>query len=82
MKNSSNMPRDHPRRFYAIEPREDGTVDVYLVPTVCDRDNILQHPREYVFVYVVRGVVPWPEIEEDIRRRFDAWCESGTRIFL
>lgn len=30
---------------------------------------------------VVRGVVPWNGIEE-IRARYDAWCESGEVIDL
>ena len=35
-----------------------------------------------VKVRVVRGVVPWPGIEDDIRARYEAWCESGEEIFL
>ena len=70
----TNSPRDHPgsgRRFYAIDQRKDGTADVYLIPYV----------REYeTEVRVVRGVVPWDGMEEDIRERFYAWCESGEMI--
>lgn len=81
----TNSPRDHPRkkrRFYAIEPQSDGTVDVYLSPVVCVYDTGLG-VREYdISVRVVRGVVPWPEMEEDIRTRYEAWCESGEVIDL
>lgn len=71
-----------PKRFYAIEQNEDGTVDVYLIPsgTVYDTDMGI---KEYdVDVRVVRGVVPWEGIECDIRTRFEAWCESGEAICI
>lgn len=73
---------DKGRRFYAIQPNEDGTVDVYLAPVICVYDTDLG-VREYDFtVRLVKGVVPWPEMEDDIRMRFDAWCESGEVIDL
>lgn len=74
--------RPGPKRFYAIEPNEDGTVDVYLIPsgTVYDTDIGI---KEYdVDVRVVRGVVPLEGIEDDIRTRFEAWCESGEAICI
>lgn len=75
-------PPTHDRRFYAIEQMDDGTVDVYLAPVVCTYETDLGI-REYdISVRVVRGVVPWPEIEDDIRARYDSWCESGTVIDL
>ena len=79
-------PRDHPsgqgRKFYAIEEQPDGTVDVYLSPVVCVYDTDLGI-REYdISVRVVRGVVPWDGLEDDIRARFDSWCESGEVIDL
>lgn len=70
------------RHFYAIDPQADGTVDVYLNPniTVYDTDTGV---REYdARVRVVRGVVPFDGMEEDIRARFDAWCESAEVIDL
>lgn len=79
------LPRITPgrgKRFYAIEENEDGTVDVYLSPVVCTYDTGLG-VREYdISVRVVRGVVPWPELEEDIRARYNSWCESGEVIDL
>lgn len=81
----AHPPREPPakgRRFYAIEQREDGTVDVYLAPIVCVYDTDLG-VREYdISVRVVRGVEPWPELEDDIRARYEAWCESGEVIDL
>lgn len=70
------------RRFYAIDEKDDGTVDVYLMPDVTiypTEDGF----REYdISVRIVRGVVPWDGLEEDIRARFRAWCENGEVIDL
>ncbi len=80
---SGNAPRDHPgKKFYEIVPTGDGTVDVFLRPevTVYDTDAGV---KEYdVRVRVVRGVVPWDGLEDDIRARFDAWCEAAEVIDL
>lgn len=79
---SGNAPRDHPKKFYEIVPTSDGTVDVFLRPevTVYDTDTGV---KEYdVRVRVVRGVVPWDGLEDDIRARFDAWCETAEVIDL
>lgn len=35
-----------------------------------------------VRVLVVRGVTPFDGLEEDIRARYDAWCESAEVIWL
>lgn len=81
----TNSPRDQPRkekRFYAIEPQDDGTVDVYLSPVVCVYNTALGVREFDVRVRVVRGVVPWPELENDIRQRYVSWCESGEEIDL
>ena len=81
----TNMPRDRPIRSrcqYSIVPQVDGTVDVYLCPDV----QVYQTDmgiREYdITVRLVRGIVPWAGLEEDIRARYDAWCESGEVISL
>ena len=79
-------PRDHHasmgRKFYAIDVQPDGTADVYLSPVVCVYDTDLGI-REYdIQARVVRGVVPWDGMEDDIRARFDSWCESGEIIDL
>ena len=60
-------PPGNGRQFYAIEPRGDGTADVYLMPYEGAR-------------LVVRGVIPWPSMEGDIRARYYAWCESAEVI--
>lgn len=79
---SSNAPRDHPKKFYDIVPGNGGTVDVFLRPEVTTYDTDLG-VREYdVQVRVVRGIVPWDGLEDDIRARFDAWCETAEVIDL
>jgi len=60
----ANAPPESGRLFYVIQPRQDETVDVYLMPF---RGVTL----------VVRGVVPWDGMEDDIRARYYAWCESA-----
>lgn len=73
---------DGGRTFYSLLTQEDGTVDVYLTPdvTVYDTDMGV---REYdVSVRIVRGVVPWDGMEEDIRARYDAWCNSAEVVNL
>lgn len=74
-------PRDGPKRFYNLSENEDGTVDVYLAPdvTVYHTDEGTEYD---VKLRVVRGIVPWPGLEDDIRARYQAWCESGEVIDL
>lgn len=75
----TNSPRDHPKEFYRIEQRIDGTVDVILKPEI----NIVNKDKKATVertVIMVEGVIPFDGLEEDIRRRYDAWCESGRRI--
>lgn len=57
------------RRFYAIDEKDDGTVDVYLMP------DVTIYPTE-------DGFREYDILEEDIRARFRAWCESGEVIDL
>ncbi len=56
------------KRFYSIKQSTRDTVDVYLW-TETDR------------LFVVRGVQPTENLEDDIRLRFYDWCESGEEIF-
>lgn len=80
--NPRDRPRERGRRFYAIEEQPDGTVDVYLSPVVCVYDTDFG-VREYdISIRVVRGVTPWPELEDDIRQRYESWCEAGEVIDL
>jgi len=62
--NTANAPPGNGRLFYAIEYREDGTADVTLMPF------------EGVKI-IVPGVDPWDGMEDDIRARYYAWCDSG-----
>ena len=78
----TNAPRDHPRQFYSIVEREDGLVDVYLSPDVAVYDTDMGVKEYDISVIAVRGVEPWPGLEDDIRMRYDAWCESGEVIDL
>lgn len=71
------------RHFYSIQNNEDGTVDVYLNPDVpytvsWERNGTPAKCSTYFLV--VRRVEPWEGMEEDIRSRYDAWCESGEMI--
>lgn len=61
---AENGPPTTGRLFYAIEYRADGTADVFLMPF------------EGVKL-AVRGVDPWDGMEDDIRARYYAWCESA-----
>ena len=63
--NNANAPPETGRLFYAIEYREDGTADVFLMP------------KEGVQL-AVTGIDPWDGMEEDIRARYYAWCESAV----
>ena len=79
----TNAPRDHTgNKFYSIVWREDGLVDVILSPElkVYETDCGI---REFdISARIVRGVEPWPGLEDDVRMRYEAWCESGEVIDL
>lgn len=80
--NSETGPPQQRRRFYSIMQQPDGTADVYLdarVYPMATPDGMTDYD---VSVRVVRGVVPWDGLEEDIRARYDAWRESGEMIYL
>ena len=73
---------DTGKRFYTVVERGDGTVDVYLNPDARFYNTDLG-VREYdITVRIVRGVVPWDGIEDDIRARYDAWCETAEVVNL
>lgn len=75
--------RDPPngRRFYQIQQEEDGTCTVYLMPDVTAYE--CGGFKEFdVSVRVVRGVEPYEGMEEDIRKRYSAWCELGEEVNL
>ena len=79
---SVNEPPTHGRRFYAIHENEDGTVDVYLRPDVLPmttQDGMTDYD---IAVLIVKNVTPFDGLEEDIRARYDAWCNSAEVIYL
>lgn len=68
------------KRFYGILQNEDGTVDVYLKPEI-QAHRTEDGGKEYDgTVEILRGLVPWEGLEEDIRRRWDDWCAEAERI--
>lgn len=77
--------RDRPgarTRLFVVEPNGDGTVDIFLDPVVQSYETDVG-VREYdASVRVVRGIVPWPGMIDDIRGRFDVWRECGEAISL
>lgn len=79
-----NRARDHPendRLLFVIEPNDNGTVDVCLLLSVANypTETGMEHDAR---ASVVQGVVPWPGMIDDIRKRFDDWCASGEIIDL
>lgn len=84
MKRQRPLPRDEPsgRKYYEIMPNDDGTVDVYLAPDVTVYDTDIGIKEYDVQMLVVKGVIPWDGLEEDIRARYDAWCDSAEVIYL
>lgn len=80
--NKTDVPPHHGRLFYFIDDSDDDTVDVYLAPIVQTYETDLGITERDISVIVVRGVIPWIGMEDDIRRRYDAWCASGVRIDL
>ena len=70
------------RRFYALHENEDGTVDVYLRPQVMPmytQDGAADYDVE---VLVVKGIVPFEGMEEDIRANYSNWCDSAEVVLL
>ena len=61
--------------FYHIHNNADGTVDIYLHP-----GNGCGSIRNDIAVRVVKGVEPFGTLEEDIRRRYGDWYDSGEII--
>lgn len=79
----TNAPRDHPgRQFFSIQPNGDGTVDVILRPEVHPMKTEDGFTDYDVSVLVVKGIEPFDGLEEDVRLRYDAWCEIGEEVYL
>ena len=70
------------KAFYHIDPQPDGTVDVWLDPEArrtISKDGF----REWeIRVQIVRGVVYYDGLEDDIRSRYEDWRASAETIRL
>lgn len=71
------------RSFYDIVDNGDGTADVYLdkgtVFPMTDGDGETDYD---VLCRVMRGVVLYDGIEEDIRRNYEKWYQSAEIVWL
>ena len=78
----TGRPERSGRPFYRIVPNDDGTVDVWLSPgEPIPMFDMLTGAVDYnIRLLAVRGVSKWDGMEEDIRRRYSAWCESAEII--
>lgn len=79
---TSHRARDHPASYYFIVDNGDGTVDVYLclsVKSYPTNFGVVEHDAK---IGVVKGVEWWDGLEDDIRARFDAWCDSCEVIVM
>ena len=65
------LPVNRGRRFYFVHGNDDGTVDVYLWPKSGIDDTA---------ILVVKHVQPFDGLEDDIRERYAAWCDSAEVI--
>ncbi len=72
--------RDQPRKFYSIEPQDDGTVNVYLAPDAIVRNTEMGIRECGTTLLIVHGVIPWDGLEEDVRARYNAWCASAEMV--
>ena len=70
------------RHFYSVHENEDGTVDVYLRPDVLPKTTGDGRTDYDIAVLVVKNVEPYEGLEDDIRTRYDDWCESAEVICL
>jgi len=70
------------RRFYAIYENEDGTANVYLHPEVLPAKAEDENSGYNTRILAVLHVEPFDGLEEDIRARYEAWCESAEVIYL
>ena len=65
--------------FYRIHRNDDGTVDVILCPGPTHGDGCGSVEND-IAVRVVKGIEPFDGLEEDIRRRYGDWHDSGENI--
>ena len=84
---SSNQSACKRKTYYRIYDCDDGTCDVWLTPGLAiPATDDLTGRIDYNFrVLAVRGVDPddpqWGgDLEEHIRRHYDAWCASAEEV--
>lgn len=80
--NQANAPPGNGRHFYSIHENDDGLLDIYLRPDVMPIKTPDGFTDYDISVLVVRGVEPFDGIEDDIRERYHAWCDSAEMIYL
>lgn len=73
---SNHQARDHPSHFYHVSDNGDGTVDVYLLLSAKSYQTDTGVVERDAEIGVVKGVEQFDGLEDDIRSRFDAWCDS------
>ena len=84
MKKNTQAPSEYGRRFYRIVPTCSGLVDIWFTPgeAVPMTDDLTGRVDFNFRVLAVRGVNPndpqWGgNLEEHIRRNYNAWIESA-----
>jgi len=70
------------RHFYTIQKNEDGTVNVYLRPSVLPQKTEDGFTDYDVKILAVFHVEPFDGLEEDIRAGYEDWCASAEVIYL
>ena len=84
MKKNTQAPSEYGRRFYRIVPTWSGLVDIWFTPgeAVPMTDDLTGRIDFNLRVLAVRGINPndpqWGgNLEEHIRRNYNAWIESA-----
>lgn len=72
------------RSFYDIHDNGDGTADIYLDGGVVfpETDDITGATDYDCLARVVKGVVIYDGLEEDIRRNYEKWFQEAEVIWL
>lgn len=72
------------RSFYEIVDNGDGTADIYFDKgTVFPMNDDLTGKTDFdVLCRVLKGVVLFDGIEDDIRERYESWYQSADVILL
>ena len=70
------------RHFYTIHNNDDGTVNVYLRPITLPKKTEGSIADHDIRILAVFHVQPFEGMEEDIRARYNDWCDSAEDIYL